>query len=247
MWRVVRQLQRGLQGEQSWEPRRRIPGKALLFQLSRQEPGQAQAASGGLSLPDVAVPALCWCDTTELLLDSNFLWVALNSPVPPAARQMPGQSRICWHWWGQGSPVSSVGCSEGWQSPPAQAQRELSTTAWAGATEKKAISCLTRGLADEEGTEPLRTLIGSVVAERDAAPTEMWDTGLCTSKAHLDFTASPQNGAMASPSLPSLAGGTWEHDRAVAHWDNPPCARGGLALASPYSHPLPAWFPSRSV
>lgn len=38
--------------------RRRIPGKVLFFQLSRQEPGQAQAASGGLSLPDVAVPAL---------------------------------------------------------------------------------------------------------------------------------------------------------------------------------------------
>lgn len=58
MWRVVCQSQGGLQGEQSWELGRRIPGKALFFQLSRQEPGQAQAASGGLSLPDVAVPAL---------------------------------------------------------------------------------------------------------------------------------------------------------------------------------------------
>lgn len=32
----------------------RFPGKAFLFQPSRQEPGQAEAASGGFSLPDVA-------------------------------------------------------------------------------------------------------------------------------------------------------------------------------------------------
>lgn len=64
-----------------------FPGKAFLFQLSGQEPRQAAAASGGLSLPDVAVPALCWCDTTELLLDSRrSLWVAVNSPMPPVAR-----------------------------------------------------------------------------------------------------------------------------------------------------------------
>lgn len=102
--------------------------------------------------------------------------------------------------------MNSVGCSEGWQSPPAQGHGELSTTAWAETTEKRAISCLMRGLADEEGTEPLGTLTGSVVAERDAALAEMWSTGLCTSQAHLDFTASLQNGATASPSLPSLAG-----------------------------------------
>lgn len=42
----------------------------LLFQLSRQQRGQAEAASGGLSLPDVAAPALCWCNTRVLLLDS---------------------------------------------------------------------------------------------------------------------------------------------------------------------------------
>lgn len=32
----------------------RFPGKAFIFQPSRQEPGQAEAASGGFSLPDVA-------------------------------------------------------------------------------------------------------------------------------------------------------------------------------------------------
>lgn len=72
--------------------------------------------------------------------------------------------------------------SEGWQSPPAQGHGELSTTARSGAAEQKAISVLTRGLADEEGTEPLETLFGSVVGERDAAPTETGSTGLCTSK-----------------------------------------------------------------
>lgn len=107
-WRVSRQPQRGLQGgaelgarlERSWAGRR-FPGKAFLFQLSRQEPGQAEAASSGLSLPDIAVPALRWCDTTALLLDSSrSLWVAVNSPMPPVARQIPGQSGIYWHRWG---------------------------------------------------------------------------------------------------------------------------------------------------
>lgn len=49
-------------------------------------------------------------------------------------------------------------------------------------------------------------------------------------KAHLDFTASLQNGATAIPSLPSLAAGTWDHKRVMAHQDNPSHARGGLGL-----------------
>lgn len=88
----------------------RFPGKAFLFQLSRQEPGQAEAAGGGLSPPDAAVPALCWCDTTALLLDSSrSLWVAVNSPMPPVAQQTTWQSGICRHRWGQGAPASSEG------------------------------------------------------------------------------------------------------------------------------------------
>lgn len=108
-WRVGHQPQRGAAGgsgagSQAGEElgRVEVPGKGVFFfQLSRQEPRQAEAASGGLSLPDVAVPALRWCDTTVLLLDSSrSRWVAVNSPMLPAAWQIPGQSGICWHWWG---------------------------------------------------------------------------------------------------------------------------------------------------
>lgn len=73
-------------------------GTAFLFQLSRQEAGQAEAASTGLSLPDVAVPAIHWCDTMALLLDSSrSLWAAVNSPVHPVTWQIPGQGGICWY------------------------------------------------------------------------------------------------------------------------------------------------------
>ena len=82
-----------------------------------------EAAGGGLSLPDAAVPALCWCNITVLLLDSSrSLWVAVNSPMPPAAQQTPQQSRIYQHWWGQEVPVSSERvwvAARGHRAPPA--------------------------------------------------------------------------------------------------------------------------------
>ena len=121
-----------------------------------------------------------------------------------------------------------MGGSEGWQSPPARGHAELSTTAWSGATEQKAISCLMRGLANEEGTEPLETLLGSVPGERDAAPAEMWSTGLCTSKqiwiSQHHSKMEPQHPHHCHP----WQGGTWEYQRVVAHQNNPSHARGGL-------------------
>lgn len=118
--------------ERSWAGRRFL-GKAFLFQLSRQEPRQAEAASSGLSPPDVAIPALRWCDTTVLLLDSSrSLWVAVNSPMPPGAQQTPRQSGICRHRWGQEALASSEGvwvAARGGRAPPAQGHGETCTTA----------------------------------------------------------------------------------------------------------------------
>lgn len=143
-----------------------------------------------------------------------------------------------------------MGGSEGWQSPPARGHAELSTTAWSGATEQKAISCLMRGLANEEGTEPLETLLGLVLGERDAAPAEMWSTGLCTSKqiwiSQHHSKMEPQHPHHCHPrqGAPGSTRGLWHtrttHPMPEEGWD-------GGDRASPCSHPLPARFPSRSV
>lgn len=113
-------------------------GRAFLFQMSRQETGQAEAASDGLSLPDIAVQALHWCNTTVLLLDSSrSLWVAVNSLMPLVTPEISGQSRICWHWWRKKTLASSEGV---WvtvrhgRAPLVWGHREPRTTAWAGAT-----------------------------------------------------------------------------------------------------------------
>lgn len=112
--------------ERSWAGQR-FPGKVFLFQLSRQELGQAEAAGGGRSPPDAAVPALCWCDTTALLLDSSrSLWVAVNSPVPPVAQQTTWQSGICRHRWGPETLASSEGvwvATRGGRAPPGMRAR----------------------------------------------------------------------------------------------------------------------------
>lgn len=144
--------------------------ESLLFQPSRQERRQAQAASGVLSLPDVAVPALCWCDTTVLLLDSaGSLWGAVNSPVPPVGHQILGRVESA----GTGSDKKPQRAQRGFEWQREVAETPCTSQPGLQPKQQKAISCLMRDLSDEEGTGPL----GTPAARRAELPQQrcgMW-------------------------------------------------------------------------